>query len=44
MEINAVRKKVSLKLQISVINTQNNINAELKVEGIDNIDKNRGDN
>ena len=42
--MDAVRKKVSLKLQVSVINTQNNVNIELKAESIDNINKNRGDN
>ena len=42
--MDAIRKKVSLKLQVSIINTQNNINTELKAEGVDNIDKNRGDN
>jgi hypothetical protein len=35
---------VSLKLQVSVINTQDNINIELKAEGVDNIDENKGDN
>ena len=42
--MDAVHKKVSLKLQISVVNTQDNVNAELKAEGVDNIDKNRGNN
>ena len=42
--MDTVRKKVSLKLQVSVINTQDNINIKLKAEGVDNIDENRGDN
>ena len=29
---------------VSVINTQDNINTELKAEGVDNINKNKGNN
>ena len=42
--MDAVHKKVSLKLQVSVVDTQNNINAELKAEGVDNINKNKSNN
>ena len=39
--MDAIRKKVSLKLQVSVVNTQNNVNVEVKVKGVNNIDKNK---
>ena len=42
--MNTVRKKVSLKLQVGAVNIQDNINIELKAEGVDNIDENRGNN
>ena len=37
--MDAVCKKVSSKLQVSVVNIQDNINTEPKAEGVDNIDK-----
>ena len=42
--MDTIYKKVFLKLQVGVINIQNNVNAKLKVEGVDNIDKNKGNN
>jgi hypothetical protein len=44
VEMNAVRKKVSSKLQVGVVDTQDDINAELEAEGVDDVDENRGDN
>ena len=37
--MDAIYKKVSLKLQVGVIDTQDNINIKLKAEGVDNINK-----
>ena len=42
--MDTVCKKVSLKLQVSVVNIQDNINIELKVKGVDNVNKNKGNN
>ena len=42
--MDAIYKKISLKLQVGVITIQDDVNTKLKIKSVNNINKNKGDN